>query len=157
MALQKLYRKPGKKYKTELRPSRIDILILPLVVCFLLSIVVWSYVTGHNRPETETEPPVSTLKINGTDISEYTIIHNGSKSAIACANELKAAITKAVGCRLPVKSHTAKEGEREILVGKTNRAESAEVRGSYSRPNVYYDVKVIGTKLVIMGEGRSIL
>ena len=58
MAHLKLYRKPGKKYKTELRPSRIDILILPLVVCFLLSIVVWSYVTGHDRPETpETQPP----------------------------------------------------------------------------------------------------
>ena len=51
MAHLKLYRKPGKKYRTELRPSRIDILILPLVVCFLISIVVWSYVTGHNRPE----------------------------------------------------------------------------------------------------------
>ena len=61
MAHLKLYRKPGKKYRTELRPSRIDILILPLVVCFLLSIVVWSYVTGHNRPENpETEPPVET-------------------------------------------------------------------------------------------------
>ena len=57
MALQKLYRKPGKKYKTEMRPSRIDIFILPLVVCFLISIVVWSYATGHNRPEAETTPP----------------------------------------------------------------------------------------------------
>lgn len=57
MAHLKLYRKPGKKYKTELRPSRIDIFILPFVVCLLLSIVVWSYVTGYNRPETETEPP----------------------------------------------------------------------------------------------------
>jgi hypothetical protein len=56
MALQKLYRKPGKKYKTEMRPSRIDIFILPLVVCFLISIVVWSYATGHNRPEVETTP-----------------------------------------------------------------------------------------------------
>ena len=58
MAHLKLYRKPGKKYKTELRPSRIDILVLPLVVCFLLSIVVWSYVTGHSRPaEVETQAP----------------------------------------------------------------------------------------------------
>ena len=58
MAHLKLYRKPGKKYKTELRPSRIDILLLPLVVCFLLSIVVWSYVTGHSRPvEAETQAP----------------------------------------------------------------------------------------------------
>ena len=59
MARLKLYRKPGKKYKTELRPSRIDILILPLLVCFLASIVLWCYVTGHNRPETETEPPAA--------------------------------------------------------------------------------------------------
>lgn len=58
MAHLKLYRKPGKKYKTELRPSRIDILVLPLVVCFLLSIVVWSYATGHSRPqEMETQLP----------------------------------------------------------------------------------------------------
>lgn len=62
MAHLKLYRKPGKKYRTELRPSRIDILILPLVVCFLISIVVWSYVTGHNRPEPlDTEPLVETV------------------------------------------------------------------------------------------------
>jgi hypothetical protein len=59
MARLKLYRKHGKKYKTELRPSRIDILILPLLVCFLASIVLWCYVTGHNRPETETEPPTA--------------------------------------------------------------------------------------------------
>jgi hypothetical protein len=59
MARLKLYRKHGKKYKTELRPSRIDILVLPLLVCFLVSIVLWCYVTGHNRPETETEPPAA--------------------------------------------------------------------------------------------------
>ena len=59
MAHLKLYRKPGKKYKTELRPSRIDIYVLPFVVCLLLSIVVWSYVTGHNRPEAETELPAA--------------------------------------------------------------------------------------------------
>jgi hypothetical protein len=59
MARLKLYRKHGKKYKTELRPSRIDILILPLLVCFLASIVLWCYVTGHNRPETETESPTA--------------------------------------------------------------------------------------------------
>ena len=57
MAHLKLYRKPGKKYKTELRPSRIDIFVLPFVVCLLLSIVVWSYVTGHNRPEAEEAEP----------------------------------------------------------------------------------------------------
>lgn len=60
MALQKLYRKPGKKYKTELRPSRIDIYVLPLLICFVISVVVWCYATGHSRPEpgaSDTTPP----------------------------------------------------------------------------------------------------
>ena len=57
MARLKLYRKDGKKYRTELRPSRIEIFILPLLACFLASIVIWSYVTGHNRPEEETDLP----------------------------------------------------------------------------------------------------
>ena len=73
MAHLKLYRKPGKKYRTELRPSRIDILVLPLVVCFLLSIVVWSYVTGHSRPEEmETMPPAveDTTAADGETITE---------------------------------------------------------------------------------------
>ena len=58
MALQKLYRKPGKKYRTELRPSRVEILILPLLICFLISIVVWSYATGHSRPEPPVDDPI---------------------------------------------------------------------------------------------------
>lgn len=70
MALQKLYRKPGKKYKTEMRPSRIDIFILPLLVCFLISIVVWSYATGHNRPETETEPPAAETTVPAEETEE---------------------------------------------------------------------------------------
>lgn len=74
MAHLKLYRKPGKKYKTELRPSRIEILILPLVVCFLLSIVVWSYVTGHNRPETPaTEPPAAETSEPVEDTTEENV------------------------------------------------------------------------------------
>ena len=70
MAHLKLYRKPGKKYKTELRPSRIDILILPLVVCLLLSIVVWSYVTGHNRPASE--PPAVETSAPAEEVTEET-------------------------------------------------------------------------------------
>jgi hypothetical protein len=70
MARLKLYRKHGKKYKTELRPSRIDILILPLLVCFLASIVLWCYVTGHNRPETETEPPAAETTVPAEETTE---------------------------------------------------------------------------------------
>lgn len=105
----------------------------------------------------EAIPEELSISVAGVDISEYTIIHNGSKAASEAARELRAMISKAVGCTLSVKSHTSKETEREILVGKTNRAESTEVRTSFSRPNVYYDVRVVGEKLVIMGEGRATL
>ncbi|MBR4063607.1 MAG: hypothetical protein IKK01_11130 [Clostridia bacterium] len=105
----------------------------------------------------EAIPEELSISLAGADISEYIIIHNGSKAASEAARELRALISKAVGCTLQVKAHTAKETEREILVGKTNRAESAEVRASFPRPNVYYDVRVVGEKLVIMGEGRATL
>ena len=105
----------------------------------------------------EAIPEELSISVAGADISEYIIIHNGSKAASAAARELRAMISKAVGCTLQVKNHTAKETEREILIGKTNRAESAEVRASFTRPNVYYDVRVVGEKLVIMGEGRATL
>ena len=35
---------------------------------------------------TEAIPAVLSISIAGTDISEYVIIHNGSKAAAACAN-----------------------------------------------------------------------
>ena len=113
--------------------------------------------TTVTEETTEAIPEVLSISIAGADISEYVIIHNGSKAAAACANELKMIILDTLGCRLSVKSDSAKESEREILVGKTNRTESAEVRADFARPNVYYEVRVVGEKLVIMGEGRSTL
>ena len=105
----------------------------------------------------ETEPAEPGITIAGNDISNYTIVHDGTKAAASLAGDLKILIHEACGCRVSVKKYTAAESEYEILIGKTNRAESAEVRGTYDRPNVYYDVKVVGSKLVIMGEGRATL
>ena len=114
-------------------------------------------VTTVTAETTEAIPAELSISIAGADISEYVIIHNGSKAAAACANELKMILLDTLGCRLSVKSDTAKASDREILVGKTNRTESAEVRADFARPNVYYEVRVVGKKLVIMGEGRSTL
>lgn len=140
------------------------ILILALLPFILLSCApaevpaeTTAAVTSLPAETTEAIPEELSISISGADISQYTIIHNGSKAASECANELKMVIYNTLGCRLAVKSHSAKESEREILVGKTNRSESAEVRGSFSRPNVYYEVRVIGEKLVVMGEGRTSL
>lgn len=140
------------------------ILILALLPFILLSCAPAEVPSETTAAETtlpaettEAVPEKLSISISGADISQYTIIHNGSKAASECANDLKMVIYNTLGCRLAVKSHSAKESEREILVGKTNRAESTEVRGSFSRPNVYYEVRVIGEKLVVMGEGRTTL
>lgn len=54
MALHKLYRKQGVKgYNVESRPSCIEIRILPLLICLLISIMVWCFSTGNSRPESE--------------------------------------------------------------------------------------------------------
>lgn len=110
-------------------------------------------------PEETTEPIPEELSISigGVDLSEYTIIHSGSKAANECAIELRKMIVDTLGYRLSVRNHSAEESEYEILIGKTNRAASAEVRATFARPNVYYSVRTVGSKLVVMGEGTTTL
>ena len=140
-----------------------------IIIFLLLSLLLLSSCTTAEEPpvselettaeqtQEETLSPEPGIRVAGNDISEYTIIHDGTKAASELASDLRLMIYNACGCRLNVKKHTAAESEFEILIGKTNRAESIEVRSSYSRPNVYYDFKVVGNKLVVMGEGRTTL
>jgi len=93
------------------------------------------------------------LTVSGNDIFNYDIIYYDSVYAKACAERIQAAIYDISGYTLDVSSDSAKTGKYEILVGKTNRIESKNVRDAYSRPNVYYDIKAVGDKLVVMGEG----
>ena len=140
------------------------LLLLPLLLSLLLfascdsadeTALPETELTTESETVEETQPAKPGITIAGNDISNYSIIHDGTKVAADLASDLKLLIHNTCGCRLNVKKHTAAESEFEILIGKTNRAESIEVRNSYSRPNVYYDLKVVGNKLVIMGEGRA--
>ncbi|MBQ4139796.1 MAG: hypothetical protein IJD70_00525 [Clostridia bacterium] len=142
-----------------------------LIIPLLLSLLLLSSCTPTESPEIteaesttlaettieETLPAEPGITIAGNDISNYTIIHDGTKAASDLAGDLRLLIYNSVGCRINSKKHTASESEYEILIGKTNRSESAEVRADYPRPNVYYDAKVIGSKLVVMAEGRKSL
>jgi endonuclease/exonuclease/phosphatase family metal-dependent hydrolase len=142
-----------------------------IIISLLLSLLLFASCSPTEVPEIpetesttaaettleETIPAEPGITIAGNDISNYTIVHDGTKAAAEFASDLRLLIYKTVGCRLETKKKTAAIGDYEILIGKTNRAESAEVRSDYSRPNVYYDVKVVGSKLVIMAEGRTTL
>lgn len=107
--------------------------------------------------ENETSAPVSELTVSGNDISEYTIVYYDSAYAKKSAQRVQSAIASVTGYTLPLLTDRAAETEFEILVGKTNRDESDAVRDGYARPNVYYDIKIVGEKLVVMAEGYSTL
>ena len=91
--------------------------------------------------------------IDIADIGDYTIVYYNSAYAKLCAEEIRDAIKDATGEELAITTDAAEETEKEILVGKTNRAESVAVRDTYDRHNIRYDVKVDGAKLVVMAEG----
>ena len=105
-----------------------------------------------------------TLKIAGADISEYTIVYAPSYSEeflsefeeflgeeyehnLETANALSELLSDALGVTLPVVADSTAETAREILIGATNREESA-VDGLL---DTGYAVKVVGEKLVVAG------
>ncbi|MBE6668765.1 MAG: hypothetical protein E7601_01020 [Ruminococcaceae bacterium] len=120
--------------------------------------------TGSDTEETTSSPVTDDIKgkvdnmtVAGNDIKEYKIVYYDSDYAAECAKNIQTALTKVTGHIIPIRRHTGKETEYEILVGKTGREESNAVRANYSRPNVYYDIKVSGKCLVVMGEGYTVL
>lgn len=101
---------------------------------------------------------VDDIKIEGTPISEYRIVYcNDSYHAKKYSELLRNAIYRKTGITVSVSPDTTEPKEHEILLGKTNRTESAAVRADYDRPNLYYDIKTLGGKLVVMGEGYKTL
>ena len=97
------------------------------------------------------------MTVSGNEIWKYKIVHADSYYAQRCANNVQLAIFDSTGYTLDVVSDSAAESKYEILVGKTNRAESASVRSKYARPNVYYEITTVGDKAVFMAEGYSTL
>lgn len=111
---------------------------------------------------TETEASAQTTvpqswTIDGNPLADYRIIHASSDCAEACAKRLRLAIYETTGISLTILPDRVAKSDREILVGKTNRAESEAVRAAYDRPNVRYDVLAKDGKLVVMGEGYTTL
>lgn len=114
--------------------------------------------TGDTTAVTEDEKgAVDKMTLGGVDIKEYKIVYYDSDYGMDCAKRLQAKLTEVTNEVIPIRKHTAKESEYEILIGKTGREESNAVRATYSRPNVYYDIKLSGKKLVVMGEGYTVL
>jgi len=102
-------------------------------------------------------PEIENLKINGNPITDYVIVYYDSVYGKECAQKVQKAIADKIDLTLEMVTDTEKERACEILVGKTNRSAAKAIRGAYDRPNIYYDIEVKGTKLVVMGEGYRTL
>ena len=97
------------------------------------------------------------MKIAEKSIWKYTIVYYDNAWSRHCAERIRDAITRKVGVRLPMVTDSSDERECEIIVGKTSRPESVELRTRYDRPNIYYDIVLKGSKLICMGEGYRTL
>ena len=97
------------------------------------------------------------MKIAEKSIWKYTIVYYDNACSKRCAERIRDAIVKRVGVRLPMLTDSFDERECEILVGKTCRRESVEIRDRYDRPNICYDIQVKNNKLGCMGEGYQTL
>ncbi len=82
---------------------------------------------GYMELRYKAETPVGDIMIGDTSIKEYTIVYGTTAavrgtSAESCAKELRSYLAKALGVTLPVYKDTDHPvGEKEILIGKTNR------------------------------------
>lgn len=160
--------------KTQIK-ARISLLMLFVMIISILSFAGCQE-NSTNDPETTSAPEttspevteteketekkddkVTNMTINGNELSKYKIVFYDSNYARTCARDIQDAFKLYTGNYLSIKNDSVEESEFEILVGKTNRKESKDVRAAYDRPNVYYDIKVVGNKIVIMGEGYTVL
>lgn len=136
-----------------------------LSAVLLLPLGLWAC---NDEPPAPTPVPPESLAISGEDISKYTVIYAPSYAEEDveaygkyfgydyeyngdAANRIANMMNDIFGVTLPVKTDDAPVGEYEILVGNTNRPESA----SLSLRDNEYAIRVVGKKLVIAG-GSSV-
>ncbi len=123
-----------------------------------LSLVLIAAVTvlfGLAKPAqaTDTAGNAQTLEIISGGKSSYVIVtpKAASKEVVSAAQELRDAIRKKTWVSLKVKTDllnvASKKSDTEILIGHTNRAESAEVMKDV--PYGEYAIRVVNQKIVI--------
>lgn len=97
---------------------------------------------------------VKALSLNGNTLDGYTIVYSENdcpEKNKEYAQKLRELIGEACGYVLSVKGDAAEQNEFEILVGKTNRAESLAYAASLG--SLEYVTAAVGNKLVIVGNG----
>lgn len=114
--------------------------------------------TGTEQP-TETEPPEIVLTLAEGGKSRYKIIfpENGGTEYVRTAERISDAVKSAAGVRPDSGSDFLlpgrEPGEYEILLGPTNRPESAQAAAQLRQGE--YVIRTVGNKLVICGSSAA--
>ncbi len=111
--------------------------------------------TAEDTTEAQTELPAKALDLIKGGKTDYTIVfaEDASKAVISAANDLKAAIRSYTGASIKCKDdflgHSTTAATHEILIGTTNREESAAAMANLRAGE--FTITVQGEKLVIGG------
>lgn len=116
------------------KSNLIKIMALVLSMIFAVSALVACNPQAEG-PEVPADEDTKKITINGTDISEYTLVYGKSEPvAQNMAKEIIAAVSKATGVTLTAKDDSKNyESGKEILVGHTTRtAENGVAKNFYT-------------------------
>ncbi len=99
------------------------------------------------------EYPVSSVKLNGTELGEYRIVFSEGGNAMVkyAAEELRDYLHRATGLLLETVSDDEPETKHEILVGTTNREDGAALVDRTGLGEEGFVISVNESKLVISG------
>ncbi len=109
-------------------------------------------------PSHKGEYAISSLSISGNPVSSYRIVYEealywSKQNAVT----LRDWIAENNGVYLPVVGDSNAETDFEIVVGNADRPQTKALTENYETPNLFYDVKFSGNKLLIVGQGaRSV-
>lgn len=120
--------------------------------------------SGSGEADSDEIPGTQEQQIPVSDLSKYYIVYpeNASTDLVGIAQSLSTAIKSMFGVLVPVKSDyyndfstTYRIGEYEILLGSTNRPESAQLKSTLLYRD--YGYTMVGKKLVICGADDEML
>lgn len=107
----------------------------------------------------EVDPFENGMKINGIDISEFSVIYASqgttSSSAKTYATEFVEWVKDNVNVELTLSDDTAQVGDKEILFGDTNRPESAESKGDGFDSRYEFSALLKDSKLAITASHKN--
>ncbi len=124
---------------------------------FLCLLMVVSVLAACKTPSVQDEGPVVEI-----DLSHYKIIYPQklSTTLLAAATQMKKNINSQTGAAIMLEDDWLKAGTEpddaayEILIGVTNRHQSADVQAALS--GACYAIEIVGNKIVIVGTNETI-